>query len=66
MQKIACELCKEILEGKSGHKHTNLRRNSLAANVGYHGACDNEYYYDCVTCGSRFFGDSMGISPVKQ
>lgn len=66
MQKEACEPCKEILEGKSGRKHANLRRNCLAASVGYHGACDNEYYYDCAICGSRFVGDSMGVSPVKQ
>lgn len=66
MQEEACESCKEIFEGKSGRKHTNLRRNGLAASVGYHGARDDEYYYYCVTCGSRFVGDSMGVSPVKQ
>ncbi|HDL01108.1 MAG TPA: hypothetical protein ENH23_02635 [candidate division Zixibacteria bacterium] len=61
MRSTTCEKCKEIIEGKTSAKHSNLERSGLAQSVGYHGSRDDEYYYVCKNCGTRFIGDSCGI-----
>lgn len=61
MNASPCEKCKAIIEGNSNAKHSDLERSGLAQSVGYHGSRDDEYYYVCKICGTRFVGDSCGI-----
>lgn len=61
MNEDPCTKCRELLTGKSHQKHSELRRSGLSSGIGYHGGRDDEYFYICTVCGTRFVGDSCGI-----
>ncbi len=55
-----CIACQELLNGKTNQRHFELQRSGLSRSVGYHGNRDDEHFYVCKVCGTRFIGDSMG------
>ncbi len=61
-----CMACQDLLDGKTNRRHSDIRRSGLSSSVGYHGSRDDEYFYVCQVCGTRFIGDSMGTWPDKK
>lgn len=66
MSSEPCENCKKLLDGETHKRHEGLQRDGLYKAVGYHGNRDDEYYYICKVCGSRFIGDSCGTWPDRD
>ena len=61
-----CMACQDLLDGKTSKRHSEIQRSGLSKSVGYHGNRDDEYFYVCKACGTRFIGDSMGTWPDKN
>lgn len=61
-----CMACQDLLDGKTNKRHSELQRSGLSKSVGYHGNRDDEYFYVCKSCGTRFIGDSMGTWPDRS
>lgn len=66
MRTNPCVDCKKLIDNETNKRHINLKRTGLATSVGFHGSTDDEYYYVCDVCNSRFIGDSCGTWPDKQ
>jgi len=66
MAQEPCSECHELLSGKTNKRHADLEEKGLARAVGYHGNRDDEHYYVCRICGSRFIGDSCGTWAAKS
>lgn len=66
MKNKPCSKCQELLGGKANKRHAGLERTGLSRSVGFHGNRDDEYYYRCKACGTKFVGDSMGTWQDKE
>ena len=62
----SCSKCQDLLNGKVSSRHDQLERSDLSKSVGYHGNHDDEYFYICRECGTKFIGDSCGTWPANE
>lgn len=60
MSNQPCKDCSDLLNKTTNKRHSNLRRVGLSKSVGYHGSHDDENYYTCSKCGTKFIGDGCG------
>ena len=61
-----CPKCQKLLSGEGTSRHDRLERSGLSKSVEYHGNRDDEYFYTCRDCGTKFTGDSCGTWPAKN